>query len=97
MATSIGLEVKEVEKRLRRAWKSADLEEVAKLARETSPGILKLCLRDAVNSYLGFILDGINAIVEKVIPITKQNGPAHSLGLVIHTGYRDCRRAAVRV
>ena len=69
MATFIGLEVEEVEEKLRRAWKSADLEEVAKLVRETSSNILKLCLRDAVDSYLGFILDGINAIAEKAILI----------------------------
>ena len=78
MATSIGLEIEEVEERLHWAWKSADPEEVVKLARETSPGILKLCLRDAVDSYLGFILDGINVIAEKAILIVKQNGPAHS-------------------
>ena len=78
MATSIGLEVEEVEERLHRAWKSADPEEVAKLARETSAGIPKLCLRDAVDSYLGSILDGINVIAEKAIPMAKQNEPAHS-------------------
>ena len=78
VAISIGLEVEEVEERLRRAWKSADPEEVAKLARETSPGIPKLCLRDAVDSYLRSILDGINTIAEKAIPMAKQNGPAHS-------------------
>ena len=67
-----------MEERLRRAWKSANPEKVAKLARETCPSILKLCLREAVDSYLGFILDGINEIAEKAIPIAKQNKPAHS-------------------
>ena len=50
VATYIGLEVKEVEERLRRAWKSANPEAVAKLARETSLSIPKLCLREAVDS-----------------------------------------------
>ena len=67
-----------MEERLRRAWKSANLEKVAKLARETCHGTLKLCLRHIVDSYLGSILDGINKIAEKVIPIAKQNKPAHS-------------------
>ena len=60
-----------MEERLRQAWKSANLEKVAKLVRETCPGILKLCLREVVDSYLGSILDGINKIAEKVIPIAK--------------------------
>ena len=60
-----------MEERLRRAWKLADSEKVAKLARETSPGILKLCLRDMVDSYLRSILNGINAIAEKAISIAK--------------------------
>ena len=60
-----------MEEKLRRAWKLANLEKVAKLARETYPDILKLCLRDAVDSYLEFILDGINKIAEKVIFIAK--------------------------
>ena len=60
-----------MEERLRRAWKLANPEKVAKLARETCPSILKLCLREAVDSYLGFILDGINKIAEKAILIAK--------------------------
>ena len=36
------MEVKEVEEKLQRAWKSADPEKVAKLARESSPGIPEL-------------------------------------------------------
>ena len=71
MATSIGLKVKKVEERLYRAWKLVNPEKVAKLARETSPGILKFYLKGAVNSYLESILDGIKEIAEKVILIAK--------------------------
>ena len=60
-----------MEERLRRAWKSANPEKVAKLARKTYPGIPKLCLREVVDSYLRSILDGINEIAEKAIPIAK--------------------------
>ena len=67
-----------MEERLCQAWKLVNPEKVVKLARETCPGIPKLCLRNAVDFYLEFILDGINKIVEKVIPIAKQNRPAHS-------------------
>ena len=49
----------------------ANPEKVAKLARETCPSILKLYLRDIVDSYLRSILNGINKIAEKAIPIAK--------------------------
>ena len=62
----------------RRAWRTADPEEVAKAAKEINLGILELRTREAIDGYVESIIAGIHEVAEKVVPMAKSGERAHT-------------------